>query len=226
MLSRRNFGRAAIGLVAASGGVAAASHLASEPALAASGHESWVANGAEITAYDGSVDELTFGDSGGSDEFHLDWEGLGSSEDVNFRILVKGEEDGDSGGWAGGSETAYEELAIATPGVSLSGNAGSDTYSWEDVFGEAAPVDIDGHTEINVSDDFSADDEGQTRERDLAVDLEVWIDGYDGSNGPDGDALGDRKTATATITVTNQEASIQVGGAGSFEISSSAEVDQ
>lgn len=203
--------------------------LGSRPALAASGHENWVAEGASITAHDGSVNDLTFGDTGDADDrLHLSWTGLSAGDrDVNFRILVKGDGDGDSDGWndgAAGAETSYEELAAAQPGVSVGSASGADDYSWNDVFGAAQPVDVDEHTEINVSEDFSSDDDGATRERQLSVDIEVWIDGISGSNGPDGDSLGDRNSATATITVTNQSASVEVGGQGTFELSSDEEV--
>lgn len=231
VVTRRSVVKSAALVTAGFGAIGGYTYFASQPVLASEGHEEWVAEGAQITTHDGSVDELTFGDTGDeADELHLAWSGLNADDrDVNFRILVKGDDDGDDDGWNdgnAGSETDYEELAIAEPGVTdLGSTNGSDDYIWEDVFGEEQPVDVDTHTEIDVTADFSEDQDGETRERVLSVDVEAWIDEEDGSHGPDGDSLGDRKTAEATITVTNEAAEIEVGGQGSFELTSAEEVE-
>lgn len=203
--------------------------LASEPVLASSGHDDWVTGGASITAHDGSVDAVTFGDAGdAADALHLSWSGLNAADrPVNFRILLKGGNDGDSVGWTGGTtvaETSYEQVAITEPGITLTTTNGSAEHTWTDVFGADQPVNVADHSEIDVTADFSADDDGEVRTRELAVDVEVWINEEDGTNGPTGDALGDRKAATATIEVTNEAATIAVGGQGTFELSSSEEV--
>ncbi|RQG97974.1 hypothetical protein EA473_01925 [Natrarchaeobius chitinivorans] len=174
---------------------------------------------------------MTFGDTGDEDdELHLEWSGLNDNDhDVNFRILIQGTDGGDGGDWTGDTVTSvtdYEQLASAEPGVNLDNTNGSDDYTWEDVFGEDQPVDVDDHTEIDVTADFSEDEDDDTRERELSVEVEVWINEEDGDHGPNDDALGDSKTAKATITVTNEAAKIEVGGQGTFELDSDEEVSE
>lgn len=214
VVTRRSFGKTSVGLVAVGIGGGTYAYTASHSALAASGHGEWVARGTSITATDGSVDGLTFGDAGDEDdELHLSWSGLNEDRDVNVRMLIKGVDDGDADGWDGGAagaETDHAELARAEASVVLDSASGSDTYSWREVFDAEQPVDVDTHPEIDVPEDFSADGDGETRERFLKADVEVWIDGEDGSYGPDGDSLGDRKSATATISVTREEPAIAV----------------
>jgi hypothetical protein len=154
-------------------------------------------------------------------------------------VLVKGDDDDDDDGWSGsgglllndGSETEHQELARAENAIELNelenedGTNGSAELSWKDVFEDPRPVDVDDHDAIDVEADFSVHEDGETRMRELTVDIEVYVEGEDGDYGPgddpngnDGEYLGDRRSATATITVNNEEAEIEIGGQGSFEI--------
>jgi hypothetical protein len=79
-VTRRRVRKGAAGLLALGLGGVAFTNLATQPALASSGHDDWVAEGAEITTHDESVEGLTFGDSGEGDGLHVSWSGLNADD--------------------------------------------------------------------------------------------------------------------------------------------------
>lgn len=192
----------------------------SEPVLAISGEDEWVANGAEITSHDGSVDSITFGDpdeesSPGAEDNRLviNWSGFDTGEhDIQFDVFLRGSES-DEEGWDAGKDS-YESIIDGDGTVQVNGSSGDETYSWSDVFGEYQPADVELHSAIELSD-FEANDDGEARER--VVDVKIEADAVD--QGVTAEA-----EAEATITVTNQGAEISVGGQGTFEITSDSEV--
>lgn len=196
----------------------------SDPVLALSGEDEWVAAGAEITSHDGSVDSITFGDPDeegdpGSDDNRivLDWSGFeDDSHSVEFDVLLRGS-DADEEGWTTDQET-YESIIVGEAddpaSVSISGSSGEETFTWYDVFGMHQPADVETHSAIDL-DDFEAGDDGSERERELEVQIEAY------APGPDITATA---AAEATITVTNESAEVSVGGQGTFEIESDTEV--
>ncbi|OIB58478.1 hypothetical protein [Natrialba sp. SSL1] len=226
ILTRRTFGKGAAILAGVSGAGLGFVWFGSSPALAVDDPEEWIANSAEITTHDGSVDAVTFGDPdeiADGDELEdddnrliVEWSGFNAdTRDATFNVSLAGTDGGDGGTWAGGDETTEQE-ELATGSETLEGTNGSAAFTWLDVFGESQPVDVAEHTEIELSD-FEEDDDGATRVRELEVEIEVVV--------PDEDELTATQTATATITVTNQEATIEVGGQGTFEIESDEAVE-
>ncbi|RQG91820.1 hypothetical protein [Natrarchaeobius chitinivorans] len=225
MLSRRALGRGAVGLVGVTGAGLGYVWLGSGPALAIDDPSDWIANSASITTHDGSVSGVTFGDPDGitdsedleegDDHLAVEWSGFNAqSRQATFNVHLSGTDGGDGGDWDGGDVTTGEE-ELATGSETLTGTSGVDSFTWNDVFGESQPVDVSDHTEIALSD-FEADADGSTTERELEVRIEVVV--------PDEDNLTADKTATATISITNEAATIEVGGEGSFEITSDEEV--
>ncbi|SEH16418.1 hypothetical protein SAMN04487967_2611 [Natronorubrum sediminis] len=227
MLTRRNFGKGAAVAAGVSGAGLGYLWWGSQPALAVDNPEEWIANSAEITTEDGTVDAVTFGDPDeieDSEELEdddnrliVEWSGFDDDRELDFAILLAGTDGGDGGDWTGGEEptetTESEEVAAGTEQVE--GTTGSEAFTWEDVFGESQPVSVADHSEIDLTD-FEAPEDGETTVRELEATLEVVV--------PEQGDLTVTETATATITVTNEEADLEIGGQGTFEIESDEEV--
>lgn len=129
----------------------------------------FVANGAEITSEDGSVDGLGFGnrsDTPGNginqDRLTLQYEGLEEdvSVPVNFSLEVRGATDSEAAnagsgfGGAGNANTTFEEIANGsasfTPIADGGGLAGEANFSWDSAFPTATD---DGSDLIAVTND-------------------------------------------------------------------------
>lgn len=221
-LTRRDVGKSAavlLGIGVAGGGY---TYFASRPALALATGD-WVANSASIETDDGEITAVTFGATETSDGFIVDWEGFNEpNRELDITISITGTSAGQNAGqWTGGEVatdvTDTETLASGTYVVAET--SGVQELDWADIdWGDGVdqdrPVDVTNHSEISI-EDFQqsavagSEDEDQTRERTLDVELGV-------SQSEEGVEAG--HTATATITVTNLGADILVGGAGSFEI--------
>lgn len=129
----------------------------------------FVANGAEITSEDGSVDGLGFGNRSdtpdspiGQDRLTLQYEGLEEdvSVPVNFSLEVRGATDteaqysGSGFGNAGNANTSFEYIANGTssfmPVADGGGLAGEANFSWDSAFTTATD---DGSELIAVTND-------------------------------------------------------------------------
>lgn len=215
LMSRRNFGRLSVGLFTLGLGGAAASTLGSQPALATSHHEEWIAQGANIESDDGNVEEITFGDpedGGGSYQLGVSWEGFDDDEnDAEFDVEMRGsEDDEDTDGWTGDQADYDSIIPDDTPDtVSLEGSSGEESYDWDDIFGEPRPGDVLEHVGFDDLSSFEQADDGETRTRTLDVKVTVDV--------PDQDISAEAED-TATIEVSNREATIAIGGEGGFVI--------
>jgi hypothetical protein len=227
LLSRRSLGKGAAVLAGVGGTGLGYLWLGSEPTLALESTDAWVANSASITTADGTIDSITFGDpenitddselTDDSNRLTVNWAGFNApTREATFNIYLQGTDGGDGGDWAGGGATTAQEV-LATGSETLEGTNGSDAFTWTAVFGEAQPVNVADHTGIEMSDFAAVGDEAITV-RELAVRIEVVV--------PEENDLTASKRALATITVSNEEISISVGGQGSFEIESDAEVNE
>lgn len=219
LLSRRNFGRLSIGLCTLGLGGAAASTFGSQPALATSHHDEWIAQGANIESDDGKVEEITFGDpddGGGGYELGIMWEGFADdSNEAEFDVEVQGSsEDGDAEGWTDDQE-GYNSIipdGISPGTVTLSGSTGEESFDWETIFGEHRPGDILEHDGFDDLSPFEQADGGGTRIRTLDVKVTVHVSSQNVSA---------EAEDTASIEVTNREATITIGGEGGFVINTS-----
>ena len=225
LLSRRTLGKGAAVLLGVSGTGLGYLWFGSKPTLALESTDAWVANSASITTADGTIDSITFGDpdeitdeselTNDDNRLTVNWSGFNAAtREADFTIYLAGTDGGDGGDWTGGGATTAEE-ALATGSATLDGTSGADAFTWTDVFGESQPVTVADHTEIEMSD-FAAEGDEATTVRELAVRIEVVV--------PEENDLSASQTALATITVSNEEVSIAVGGQGSFEIESDTEV--
>jgi hypothetical protein len=242
VLSRRNAlrgGGALAGLGIVGGGVA----LMSNPASAAlTDANDFVANGAQITAEDGSVSGLGFGDRDdiADDELRLQYEGFDQdvSVPVDFTLEVRGE-DSPTLTYTGtptnptqfSSGTSLEVLATGSnsfvPVADGGGLAGEVTFNWANAFptatedgSELIAVTNDsgigqgsGHSGLSNSLFESGTDDG-TEVRELEVQVTAEIDATATSAIPDSaGTLTDTDTARVLIVVDNRGAAINPANA-------------
>lgn len=205
-------------------------HSATQPALALEDTNEFVASSASITAHDGSISAVEFGDPDGQDHDDLDdesdrltlsWEGITDPESDNpdFTLELRGAddpEDEDAEAF-GGPATNYQEILDAMDAVTIDSTNGSAAYSWRDVFGQDT-ADVLEHNGIDASD-FEVDDDGEERVRELQVNVSVEWDAEAGLT------VEAEEEARATITVINKEANAEIGGQGSFNVESDEEVE-
>lgn len=207
-LSRRGFGRAvgvaAVGL--AGGGLLVG--RGTRPALALEDTSSFVANDMRIETADGSVDSVEFGDPADldgsaldaeSDRIALSWTGFDDVPgDVTVGVEFRGLDDGDENGWDGGTvnETGWEELLSGS--VEVGEPSGSEAYTWRSVFGMNVAAVTD-HGEIRL-EDFEESESGGERTREVEVRVSATADPGGGAG-----TIGDTKTDTAAVTVSNED---------------------
>lgn len=226
-LSRRTFGKGAAVLGGAGAAGIAFLLYGSQAAIAVDNPDEWIANSAQITTQDGTIDSVTFGDPDEIDgeledddnRLIVEWEGFSSGEHTaDFSISIAGADDGDDVGWTGGAEPTpeTEPQELATGDGTIEGTNGSDAFTWLDVFGESQPVDVTDHDDI-IIDDFFEDDAGEERVRELTVFVEVEVAEQ---------GVSAEEDANATISVSNLAGTIEVGGEGTFEIESDEEVEE
>jgi hypothetical protein len=198
----------------------------------------FVANGAEITSEDGSVDGLGFGNRSdtpdspiGQDRLTLQYEGLEDdvSVPVNFSLEVRGATDGETSyegfGTGGTANTSFEELANGTssfmPVADGGGLAGEANFSWNSAFTTATDdgselIAVTNDSSIGAGDGHSAiynanlsqDNDSETRLRELVVRLNATVVGNNTAAVPDGVNLTSSKTTSALIRVNNREAAL------------------
>ncbi|WP_436934839.1 hypothetical protein [Halovenus marina] len=222
-VSRRRFGALASGLVTlgALGGGYTLLQIGTEPALALDSTNQFIANGASVTAHDGSVSTVEFGDPGGTTDpgaddnrIALAWEGIDdpTHDDPNVSLAVRGHPSDFSGG-----AKQWEEVLSQADAVSITATNGTATYSWSDVFGQQT-ADVLSHSGLSASD-FEATADGESRVRELQAKFRVeWtID-------DEPTTLTAESAGKATITVTNATASATSTTQGSFSVDSDEEV--
>lgn len=134
----------------------------------------WTARGTAVEVDHGDVESLYFGDDANDDWLGVTWTGFNQdTTDLEFQIQLRGLEDGDV--WSGEADANEFEI-LATGVVSVTGTSGDREFSWTDVFGEPLPVNVDDHAGIDVTEDFSIQDDGDCpRVRELEVRLYVDV---------------------------------------------------
>lgn len=198
----------------------------SQPTLAIESTDAWIARSASITTADGTIDSITFGDpdeitneselTETDNRLTVNWSGFNAAtREATFSVSLWGTDAEDGGAWSGGGATTDPEV-LATGSETLEGTDGADAFTWNDVFGDSRPVNVADHSEIEMSD-FAAEGDEAITVRELEVEIDVVV--------PEEGDLTASKRALATITVSNEDISISVGGQGSFEINSASEVD-
>ena len=198
----------------------------------------FVANGAEITSEDGSVDGLGFGNrsdtpTGSIDEDKLTLQYEGLEEDVsvpvNFSLEVRGATDSETSyegfGNGGTANTSFEYIANGTssfmPQADGGGLAGEANFSWSEAFpttddDSSELIAVTNDSDIGSGDGHSAiynanlsqDDDSETRLRELVVRLNATVVGNNTDAVPNGTNLTSSKTTSALIRVNNREAAL------------------
>lgn len=184
------------GTLALLGGVGTA--VMSSPAAAAElSADELIAEDAEITSHDGSIDEILV-----TPTIVIEWEGFNQDDTSVDEISIAFDADGES-----------DPISLVKePSENLSGTNGSKEYAFSQT---------DLLTEPDDSDDswspatFEADGDGEEERTDVAVTCAAVIDEEN---------LDESTTETYQIVVTNHEAQLIVGGEVETNVESDEEI--
>ena len=190
------------------------------PAVAISGEEAWISEGAHIDSTNGRVDGITFGQRPHTspakhEGLGIHWSGFDDRPTgITFDVLVSGSNtDSDYAKW---TENQMDRVVRTGPTaiLELEDSDGNERYSWRDIFGSRNAADLSQHPHISLGE-FDARGRSGDRGRILDVNVVASVPNFN---------LVTTAGTEAIISVSDRDATVSTGGRGTFEIESETEI--